>query len=83
MAKILRLPATCERTGQSKSAIHDGVKDGTFPKPLPLGRRTVGWLEDEIEEWIEGRKALRDAGQVKRPAGPGRGHRGSMRPSAV
>ena len=28
---------------------------GTFPKAIPLGQRAVGWLEDEIKEWITNR----------------------------
>lgn len=30
-------------------------KDGKFPKPVRLGSKTVGWLETEIDAWIEAR----------------------------
>jgi prophage regulatory protein len=26
---------------------------GTFPRPIPLGERAVGWLESEMDSWIE------------------------------
>ena len=26
---------------------------GKFPRPIPLGERAVGWLEAEIDSWIE------------------------------
>ena len=52
---ILRLPATCERTGKSRSSIYQGIPDGTFPRPIKLGPRSVGWLEDEIDAWIQQR----------------------------
>ena len=32
----------------------------TFPKPIPLGEKAVGWLEDEIIQWQKDRIAERD-----------------------
>ncbi|MCB2065649.1 MAG: AlpA family phage regulatory protein, partial [Erythrobacter sp.] len=32
-----------------------------FPLPVPLGPKARGWLVSEIEEWVEQRKAARDA----------------------
>ena len=28
------------------------IKDGVFPKPVPLGPRAVGWLESDVSDWI-------------------------------
>lgn len=54
MAKtILRLPTVMERTGLSRSAIYARVHQNRFPKPIPLGGRAIGWLESEIEEWVD------------------------------
>ncbi len=48
--KFLKLPEVRIRTGKSRSSIYQGVKDGTFPKPIKLGGpRAVGWIEAEIE----------------------------------
>ena len=33
---------------------------GLFPKRVPLGPGRVGWVEEEIEEWMRGRIADRD-----------------------
>jgi len=52
---ILRLPTVKARTGLSRSTIYLRVADGTFPRPLSLGARAVGWLESEVEEWISRR----------------------------
>jgi hypothetical protein len=41
---ILRLPAVKTRTGLSRSTIYLRVSQGTFPKPVSLGGRAVGWL---------------------------------------
>jgi len=28
---------------------------GTFPKPVSLGGRAVGWLEAEVQQWLQRR----------------------------
>ena len=50
---ILRLPAVKTRTGLSRSTIYLRVLQGTFPKPVSLGARAVGWVEAEIQEWLQ------------------------------
>jgi len=50
---ILRLPAVKARTGLSRSTIYLRVSEGTFPKPVGLGGRAVGWVESEIQRWLE------------------------------
>jgi prophage regulatory protein len=52
---ILRLPTVKARTGLSRSTIYVRVSEGTFPKPISLGGRAVGWLEAEIQEWLQQR----------------------------
>jgi prophage regulatory protein len=48
---ILRLLRVKTETGLSKSTIYQLIKDGTFPKPVKLGRRAVGWRESDIAGW--------------------------------
>ena len=49
------------RTGLSRSTIYQYIKDGAFPKSVPLGPRAVGWIESEVSEWIAERvKIARD-----------------------
>jgi prophage regulatory protein len=50
---ILRLPNVKASTGLSRSTIYVRVSQGTFPKPVTLGGRAVGWLEAEIQEWLQ------------------------------
>ena len=47
--RFLKLPEVKRRSAKSRSTIYQGVKDGTFPKPIKLGPRAVGWIESEIE----------------------------------
>ena len=56
---ILRLPAVRVATGLSRSTIYERVRLGTFPAPVPLGGRRVGWAESEIAAWIRRRIAER------------------------
>jgi predicted DNA-binding transcriptional regulator AlpA len=37
----------------SRSSWYAGVKDGRFPKPIKLGRRTAAWRVDEIRDLIK------------------------------
>jgi prophage regulatory protein len=59
--RILRLPEVQTKTGKARASIYEGVEAGTFPKPISLGKRAVGWIEDEIDSWIDARVAERDA----------------------
>ncbi|RJG05985.1 AlpA family transcriptional regulator [Noviherbaspirillum cavernae] len=54
-AKFLRLPMVSTRTGLSRSAIYRGVIAKTFPTPKMLGKRSIGWLETDIDAWIQSR----------------------------
>ena len=49
---ILRLPAVKARTGLSRSTIYLRISEGTFPKPVSLGGRAVGWVDSEINDWL-------------------------------
>lgn len=54
---ILRLPAVKQRTGLSRSTIYLRIAQGTFPAPVSLGARAVGWVESEVDDWIARRIA--------------------------
>ena len=53
-----------ERTGLSDTTIYAKLTrnpkrpadyDPTFPRPIRLGARAVGWLEHEIDGWLKSR----------------------------
>ncbi|MES2128471.1 MAG: AlpA family phage regulatory protein [Pseudomonadota bacterium] len=52
---ILRLPAVKNRVSLSRSSIYAGIKKGTFPSPIKLGERAVGWLDWEIDDFLTAR----------------------------
>lgn len=49
---LLRRKEVQVRTGLARSTIYQHIKAGTFPKPVPLGSRAVGWVESEVSHWI-------------------------------
>lgn len=61
---ILRLPQVKARTGLSRTSIYEFVKRGSFPRPVAIGARAVGWLESGVETWISGRIAAVDAKHI-------------------
>lgn len=63
--KFLRLPQVLDRTGQSRSTLYLRISEGTFPKQVSLGPRSVAWVEAEVESWISRRiSETRDGGQA-------------------
>ena len=60
---ILRLNATLAKTGLSRSVLYSEISKGNFPKQISLSERSVGFLESEVDTWIDERvKASRPQG---------------------
>ncbi|MDO6639763.1 AlpA family transcriptional regulator [Shewanella sp. 5_MG-2023] len=58
--KLLRLNSVIDSTGMGRSTIYKYMADGSFPKPVSLGARSVAWVESEVHEWISNRIKIRD-----------------------
>ncbi len=52
---ILRLPTVKNRTGLSRSSIYLKISQDVFPRQIKIGARQAGWIESEIDSWIEQR----------------------------
>lgn len=59
--EVLRIKAACNKLGVSRATIYSWLNkrsdyyDASFPRPLQLGARAVGWLASSLDEWIESR----------------------------
>ena len=53
--RFMRLAEVKHQVGLGRTAIYDGVKQGTFPAPVNLGARAVAWLSDEVTAWMDAR----------------------------
>ncbi|HIF9158920.1 TPA: AlpA family transcriptional regulator [Photobacterium damselae] len=51
--KIIRLPEVKIKTGLSRSSIYLRMSKGEFPQSISLGSRAVGWLNVDIEQWLD------------------------------
>ena len=57
MANILRPKAAARKVGLGVSTIWAKAKDDgdPFPKPIRLTQMTSGWIEAELDRWINDR----------------------------
>ena len=60
--KVLRLKQVLDLTGQCRSVLYQEMKAGRFPRPVLIGRRSVGWLEGDLARWQRSR--LRSMGRT-------------------
>ena len=56
--RFLRISAVEALTGLSRTTIKVRLAEGSFPRPVSLGSRAVGWIEAEVDEWIRKQIAL-------------------------
>jgi len=58
---ILRRAEVERATGLRTSSLYERIKAGTFPRPIKINTRSVGWLASEVADWQRARKEERDA----------------------
>ncbi len=65
LVRVLRMRQVQERLGLGRSTIYDRMDpespryDSTFPRPISLGSAAVGWIESEINQWLQARASAR------------------------
>ncbi len=71
--QILRRREVQAQTGLSRSTIYERIREKTFPLPISLGAKSVGWIKSEIDQWIADRvKLSRPANAPDGAAGNGK-----------
>ena len=50
--EFIRLNVVQEITSLSKSTIYRLISEGTFPKQIQIGKRSVVWVRSDINNWI-------------------------------
>lgn len=61
--RIISAEARREKVPYSDMHIYRLERAGKFPKRIRLGANRVGWLEHEIDAWIEARAAEREVSE--------------------
>ncbi|NBT88105.1 MAG: AlpA family phage regulatory protein [Flavobacteriaceae bacterium] len=54
--KVIRRREVEARISLACSTIYAMMADDKFPRPLKIGRRAVGWIEEDIDKWLSDRK---------------------------
>ena len=62
--KVVKLAQVKELTTFGSATIYRLMKKGEFPKQIKLAKRSSGWLQEEIYNWLEEKKNARDGGDV-------------------
>lgn len=52
MVVFLRRKLVEKRTGLSRSSIYAAMAKQAFPKPVPIGAKSVAWIEAEVSAWM-------------------------------
>ena len=52
---IIKIDEVKKRTTFSESTIYRLISQGNFPKQVKLAERSCGWVENEIEEYLNKR----------------------------
>jgi len=55
--RILRRPEVEARTGFKRSQLYKLMAEGSFPRPVKLSVRAIGWREADVESWLRSREA--------------------------
>ncbi|MCH4247039.1 MAG: AlpA family phage regulatory protein [Acinetobacter populi] len=64
--RIFNIKTVIEVTALSRSTIYELIKptspyyDASFPKPIHLTETRIGWVSQEIYDWLESKIALRE-----------------------
>ena len=64
LEKFLRRDAVEALTGLSRAAIYAGMKAGTFPTTIRIGKSAVAWRESDLEAWQLARIASTRSGKA-------------------
>ena len=65
--RLLRISATLERTGETRSPLYERISSGLFTRPVKCGgRRAAGWPEHEVQAIMSARVAGAPDGEIRR-----------------
>lgn len=58
-ARLLRIREVLQLCGLSRATLYREIKLLTFPAPVKLSARSVGWLQEDVAQWLDARIAQR------------------------
>ena len=63
--RIVRRHEVSKLTGLARATIYMKVKDGSFPAPIRLGARSVGWHLSDVVAWQHSPERQWDPSEVR------------------
>lgn len=60
--RLISMEEVAHRVCLSKSKVYNLINAGRFPKPVPVARHRIAFVECEVQAWIEQLICLREAG---------------------
>jgi len=58
--RFMKLDEVTRTVGLGRSSVYKQMAAGTFPRSVCLGGRSVAWVSDEIDAWMQTRIDERD-----------------------
>tara|TARA_R110002012_G_scaffold106831_1_gene248106 strand:- start:2675 stop:2869 length:195 start_codon:yes stop_codon:yes gene_type:complete len=64
---MLRMKHMLTKLGISRSSIYEKINpkspryDPSFPKPIKLGSAAIGWVEEEVDQWVRDLRRCNEA----------------------
>jgi prophage regulatory protein len=62
LSRWLRLPEVCQVTGLKRAMIYRLQQRKSFPQSVKITDHAVGWIDAEVQAWLEQRIAARRGG---------------------
>lgn len=50
--RFMRIDEVISVTGLGRNTIYTRMREGTFPRQVHLGPKSVAWLQSSISEWM-------------------------------
>ena len=57
--RLMRTREVLQLCGLSRATLYREIKLHSFPAPVKLSARSVGWLQDDVVQWLDSRIAQR------------------------
>lgn len=51
-ARVIRINEVAKYVGLHRSTVYRLIDRKEFPAPIRLGPNSVGWLREEVDEWV-------------------------------